>query len=108
MKLPDLFNRKTDPALRPTRPPVNLSKVDRVAQQIKVWANPTAYNRATRRAFGVRGRISPFAAESVVFVPRYARRHWGKVTNATRPYTRRVRKQRARVGRAFVAAGMAR
>lgn len=80
---------------------------DKAFEKIKVWADPTTYNRRARRAVGIRGHVSPFRAETETFVPRYVRRHWGKVSAATRPFTRRVRKQRARIERQMVSYGMA-
>lgn len=82
------------------------SKIVDARRRFRIWENPTAYTRADRRSVGIRGKVSPFRAELDTFVPRYVRRHWSKVEGATRPFTRRVRKQRARMGRALIAAGM--
>lgn len=49
--------------------------------QKRIMDNPTAYNRATRRAFGLRGRAVPladFPPEIETFVPRFVRRHFGQ------------------------------
>lgn len=49
-----------------------------VVRSRDIFANPTAYSRFTRRAFGWRGRSAPaeIRPETETFVPRFVRRHW--------------------------------
>ena len=56
----------------------------------RVADDPSAYNRSTRRANGLRGRLFKMSGS---YVPRFIRRHF----TTDKPVTRRQRKAQARV-----------
>lgn len=76
-----------------------------LAQMKAVWDAPATFNRASRRAAGLFGRmwrwdmalLDPGAADRP---PRYVRRHWSEKV-LTHPKTRRQRRHKARILRAM-------
>jgi hypothetical protein len=71
----------------------------------KVFENPEGYTRASRRSVGY---LKPVWAKAMrphgLVIPRYARRHL-TAAMIVGSHSRKVRKQRARVLRAFARAG---
>lgn len=85
----------------------------RIARRVKnigleriraVWDAPATFNRASRRAAGVFGRLWRWDPQALGIdpnlPPRYVRRHWAEAT-FTHPKTRRQRRHRARILKAM-------
>lgn len=79
-----------------------------VATMKDIWEDPQKFNRATRRAAHLFGRMWRWGKAERNWraqAPRYIRRHYGVDTFA-HPKTRRTRRQRARITRMIIRKGL--